>query len=204
MALATIHVQHLNVPPLVKTFTSEYEDNIIIAEDLASRMALHFIQAYYIGDDRVTMYVNTHIINHTKKAWKMVTEGQPHQLDVARGTIRHLHDKLYQSRLNFSNLSNNMRHSHMFETLKNNAHFIELTNETIKQQCQITMLENRLHYLKNMNVMLCTTHLHLLQLLRPNETSASTNSVQATDHENKGQNVPLIHHLAPILPRFEV
>lgn len=67
MVMVTIYVQCLNVEPLEKTFSSTYEDNIIIAEDLASRMVLHFIHAYHTGDDHVTTYFNTHIFGRTKK-----------------------------------------------------------------------------------------------------------------------------------------
>ena len=166
-------------------------------------MALHYLQAYYVGDNNVTTYFNNHIISHTKKAWQNIAECLANQLDQARNTIRNLYDKLYPSKLEFSNFSANMRHSQMFDTLKNNAYMRELNDENTKQRCQITVLENRLQYLENMNALLCTTHLHLLQLPRPNETSSSANSVQPAAHAAEERTGPPCQ-LAPILLSFEM
>lgn len=109
--MVTVHVHRSNIPPLEKTFSSTYEDNILIAEDLASRMALHFIHSYYTGDNYVSTYFNTHIFGRTKKTWQMVADRLANQLDVARDTICHLHDKLYQSRLEYNILTDKVRHS---------------------------------------------------------------------------------------------
>lgn len=59
--MVTIYVSHANIPAVDRTFMSMPEYKCIVAEDIASRMALLFIQLYYAKDNHISAYLNTYV-----------------------------------------------------------------------------------------------------------------------------------------------
>lgn len=170
----TFYVGQKGAPISEQTFTSTPEDSLIIAEDIASRLALRFLQAYYAADQPISAYFNRHVFKRSKTAWITSSDRLAQQLDIARDKIRKLHDKVYQATLNYNNQAEKFKQAMNFEAITTAAHMRELSDENATHKCKIIFQENRIQYLERMNMILSHNRSRTLELPSNHQSPAPT------------------------------